>query len=74
MLLRQCGRALGLAREDESNEPVVVYTRLYERDDLPLSTRTLKVWNESVPVGHTLVKRFSYVGRASPQVSADNSR
>ena len=57
--------ALGLAREDESNEPVVVYTRLYEREGLPLSTRRLQRWNEPVPVGHTVVKRFTYVGQTS---------
>lgn len=57
--------AIGLAREDASNEPVVVYTRLYERDGLPLSTRTLKAWNELVAVGATCVKRFTYVGQTS---------
>ncbi|HTR05548.1 MAG TPA: DUF1653 domain-containing protein [Paraburkholderia sp.] len=57
--------ALGLAREDESNEPVVVHTRLYERDGLPMSTGTLKVWNEPVAVGPTVVQRFTYVGQTS---------
>jgi nitroreductase len=57
--------AIGLAREDASNEPVVVYTRLYERDGLPLSTRTLKAWNESVTVDEACVKRFTYVGQTS---------
>jgi nitroreductase len=61
--------ALGLARDDESNEPLVVYARLYERDGLPLSMRTLKVWNESVPVGNTFVKRFAYIGQESPRDS-----
>lgn len=58
--------AFGLAREDVSNDPVVVYVRLYERDGLPLSTRTLKVWNELVPLGDSFVQRFTYVGQASP--------
>ncbi|MGL5291582.1 MAG: DUF1653 domain-containing protein [Vibrionaceae bacterium] len=55
--------AIGLAREDRTNETVVVYTRLYERDGLPLSTRTLKEWNSSVTVGEQSVARFTYVGQ-----------
>ena len=59
--------ALGLAREDESNETVVVYTRLYPREGLPMSTRRLAVWNESVTLddGRTL-PRFAYCGSAEP--------
>ncbi|WP_020649154.1 DUF1653 domain-containing protein [Solimonas variicoloris] len=60
--------ALGLAREDESNETVVVYTRLYPRDGLPMSTRRLSVWNETVVVapGAAPVPRFAYVGHEQP--------
>ena len=60
--------ALGLAREDETNETVVVYTRLYPRDGLPMSTRRLSVWNESVIVtpGAAPQPRFSYVGQETP--------
>ena len=60
--------ALGLAREDESNETVVVYARLYPREGLPMSTRRLTVWNESVRLddGRTL-PRFAYCGSAEPE-------
>ncbi|MGJ8749439.1 DUF1653 domain-containing protein [Burkholderia pseudomallei] len=61
--------AIGLAREDGSNEPVVVYTRLYDRDGLPLSTRTLKAWNEQLFIENTPVPRFAYVGQMSPDLS-----
>lgn len=57
--------AIGLAREDGSNEAVVVYTRLYERDGLPLSTRTLSEWNSNVTVEMQSVPRFVYVGQMS---------
>ncbi|MBS3049730.1 DUF1653 domain-containing protein [Enterobacter mori] len=56
---------LGLAREDISDETVVVYSRLYHREGLPLSTRTLKAWNQQVAVDGNLVPRFSYVGHMS---------
>lgn len=58
--------AFGLAREDVSNDPVVVYARLHERGGLPLSTRTLKIWNELVPMGESFVQRFTYIGPVSP--------
>ena len=54
--------ALGLAREDETDEVVVVYTRLYPRAGLPMSTRRLEVWNEEVEIDGRLVPRFSYRG------------
>lgn len=59
--------ALGLAREDESDELVVVYVRLYERAGLPMNTRRLSVWSQPVttPDGQTR-PRFSYVGVATP--------
>ncbi|BEO21297.1 hypothetical protein SMQC19_46440 (plasmid) [Serratia marcescens] len=55
--------AIGLAREDCSNETVVVYTRLYERVGLPLSTRTLSEWNSEVTVDNRTIPRFVYVGQ-----------
>ncbi|WP_337048253.1 DUF1653 domain-containing protein [Serratia liquefaciens] len=55
--------AIGLAREDSSNETVVVYTRLYEREGLPLSTRTLSEWNREITVGSQTFPRFVYVGQ-----------
>lgn len=60
--------ALGLARQDETDETVVVYTRLYPRDGLPMSTRLLCVWNERVQVDpHSPPRaRFEYVGQVSP--------
>lgn len=60
--------ALGLAREDETNETVVVYTRLYPREGLPMSTRRLQVWNEQVrdDATQTLQPRFAYAGHATP--------
>ncbi len=60
--------ALGLAREDESNATVVVYTRLYPREGLPMSTRRLSVWNESVSAepGARPQPRFAYVGHETP--------
>lgn len=56
--------ALGLAREDESEELVVVYVRLYARAGMPMSTRKLKVWNEPVATGANaeLQARFTFVG------------
>lgn len=60
--------ALGLAREDETDATVVVYTRLYPREGLPMSTRRLSVWNEMVAiegVGEPQ-PRFAYVGHETP--------
>ena len=54
--------ALMLAREDETDELVVVYVRLYARDGMPASTRRLKVWNERIDG----TPRFEYVGSATP--------
>jgi hypothetical protein len=58
--------ALGLAREDESDEVVVVYTRLYARAGLPMSTRRLRVWNEEVEIEGRVVPRFAYRGHVEP--------
>lgn len=58
--------ALGLAREDESNETVVVYTRLYAREGLPMSTRRLAVWSEKVETANGPTPRFEYWGQATP--------
>lgn len=57
--------ALGLAREDETDEVVVVYARLYPRDGLPLSTRRLSKWNQTVEHEGRWVPRFEYVGQRS---------
>lgn len=59
--------ALGLAREDETNETVVVYTRLYPREGLPMSTRRLSVWNERVTTADGVTQaRFEFVGQETP--------
>ncbi|WP_419204609.1 DUF1653 domain-containing protein [Bordetella trematum] len=58
--------ALGLARADETDEVVVVYVRLYPRDGLPMNTRLLRIWNETVQTPHGPQPRFAYVGPASP--------
>lgn len=59
--------ALGLAREDETNETVVVYTRLYPREGLPMSTRRLSVWNQRVRLDDgSELPRFSYCGNSEP--------
>ncbi|HEY9545925.1 MAG TPA: DUF1653 domain-containing protein [Solimonas sp.] len=59
--------AIGLARADESDEIVVVYTRLYAREGLPMSTRKLAIWNEVVSAGAgASVPRFEYVGHSTP--------
>ena len=60
--------ALGLAREDETNQTVVVYTRLYPREGLPMSTRKLGVWAEQIVVnpGEAPQPRFAYVGHHQP--------
>lgn len=61
--------ALGLAREDETEALVVVYTRLYPRAGLPMSTRRLEVWNESVTLADgTRLPRFTYIGYETPSV------
>lgn len=60
--------ALGLAREDETDETVVVYTRLYPREGLPMSTRRLAVWSEVVQTPAGAVPRFAYVGQQSPAI------
>lgn len=59
--------ALGLAREDETDELVVVYVRLYAREGLPMSTRRLSVWSEQVRAADgSSQPRFAYVGAAAP--------
>lgn len=58
--------ALGLAREDETDETVVVYTRLYPREGLPMSTRRLQRWQELVQTPNGPVARFTHIGNASP--------
>lgn len=58
--------ALGIARADETNDAVVVYTRLYPREGLPMSTRLLSIWNAPVDTDDGPVARFTYVGHTTP--------
>ncbi len=58
--------ALGLARDDETDEVMIVYVRLYERSGYPMSVRRLAVWNEQVEVDGVTVPRFSYAGPREP--------
>lgn len=62
--------ALGLAREDETDEVVVVYARLYPREGLPMSTRRLSIWNQMVEIDGRRVPRFEYVGQRSAGASS----
>jgi len=62
--------ALCLAREDETDEVVVVYTRLYARAGLPMSTRRLEIWNQEVEHEGQLVPRFAYCGHVTHEVDA----
>lgn len=59
--------ALGLARADETDDVVVVYTRLYPRSGLPMSTRLLRIWNEHVESDSGPVPRFRYVGHQTQE-------
>ena len=60
--------ALCLAREDETDEVVVVYTRLYARPGLPVSTRRLEIWNQDVEFEGRVVPRFAYCGQVTGEV------
>lgn len=62
--------ALCLARDDETEDVLVVYTRLYARPGLPTSVRRLQVWNEEVEVDGQRVPRFTYVGHVTDEVDS----
>lgn len=66
--------ALCLARADETDDVVVVYTRLYPRAGLPVSTRKLTIWNEEVEHEGRLVARFSYCGHVTADGQAASTR
>jgi hypothetical protein len=63
--------ALCLARADETDEVVVVYTRLYPRPGLPTSTRKLQIWNQEVEVDGRRVPRFAYCGHATDDAQSE---
>ncbi len=56
---------LGVARHSETDEPFVVYARLYSRDGFPLTVRPLRDFTASVTLddGQTM-PRFCYLGLA----------
>jgi hypothetical protein len=58
---------LGLARDDETDEVLVIYVRLYPREGIPMSARKLSVWNQTVQHNGRTVPRFTYVGSVSPR-------
>ncbi|GAB4181346.1 MAG: DUF1653 domain-containing protein [Wenzhouxiangellaceae bacterium] len=58
--------ALGLARDDETDELLVIYVRLYARSGVPMSARKLSVWNQQVEHHGEQVPRFEYIGQISP--------
>lgn len=58
---------IGLAQH-ETNEPMVVYVRLYPQDErggIPMRLRPLSEWSENVDeCNGTPIRRFEYVGDA----------
>lgn len=53
---------LGVARHDASDEPLVVYVRLYDRDGVPMTCRALDDFTATVDPGDgSRVPRFRLV-------------
>jgi hypothetical protein len=57
---------LGVARWDETEEPMVVYVRLYSRPGPPMSVRRVASFGESVETPSGVVPRFRFLGLAEP--------
>ena len=57
---------IGLARHSETEEILVVYTRLYPRDGLPMSVRPLDHFLSPAMVNGQPVVRFQYIGQEQP--------
>ena len=57
---------LGIARDDATDEQVVVYVRLYRRDGIPMSVRRLDEFRSTVEVDGVNVPRFVFVGASDP--------
>lgn len=55
---------VGVARHDETEEPLVVYVRIYPRadPDLPMTARRLDSFVGMVDDGGVQVPRFRYLG------------
>ena len=51
---------LGVARHSETEEPMVVYRKLY--DDYGLWVRPASMWNEIVTRDGKSTRRFTYIG------------
>ena len=65
---RKGGRylVLGVARHDTTDEPLVVYVRLYSRDGLPMSARPVADWLSDAEVEGTDLPRFTFLGSTDP--------
>ena len=60
---------LGLGRDDCTEEPVVVYCRLYSRIGIPLNVRRASEFFGLEDVQGEQVQRFRYVGLQEEDVS-----
>ena len=59
---------LGIGRDHncEARGPVVVYTRLYSRDGLPMSIRSASDFLSDVSCDGRIKPRFTYLGLSEP--------
>lgn len=54
---------VGVARDDETEQLLVIYSRLYRRNGIPLSARKLADFlGETRDESGRLVRRFRYIG------------
>jgi hypothetical protein len=54
---------IGVARDDATEELLVIYSRLYRRDGVPLSARKLSAFlGDVADDSGKSVKRFRYIG------------
>lgn len=60
---------LGVARLDDTDEPVVVYVRMYSRDSggAPMTVRRLDSFSETVIVNGAPTPRFRWLGYYEPE-------
>ena len=62
---------LGVARHDETDEPLVVYVRLYSRPGgLAMTARPVASFAGSVEVAGRSVPRFRWVGAEEPEAAS----
>lgn len=63
---------LGVARHDPSDEPMVVYVRLYERDGIPMTCRPLSDFTANVELGDgSSVPRFRFIDQSTSAAFAE---